>query len=131
MLTRRQYLQISTLGVTGFTQAQAPQGARVTISDDRPTVLMADAATLAGNLRRWPAKSSADRFHVSHWTLPGDSFTWKLNAANAGEYSVVALVRGSGAIVQLPSDRARTPPAAPVHSGWDRVELGALKLAQG
>ena len=131
MLTRRQYLQLSTLGVTGFTRAQAPQGAQVTISDDRPTILMADAATLAGNLRRWPAKSSADRFHVSHWTLPGDSFTWKLNAANAGEYSVVALVRGSGAIVQLASDRARTPPAAPVHSGWDRVELGALKLAQG
>jgi hypothetical protein len=48
MLTRRQYLRLSALGLTGLASARTPQGGAIAIKDDRPTVLMGDGAILKG-----------------------------------------------------------------------------------
>jgi hypothetical protein len=131
MLTRRQYLKLSAAGLAGVAGAQTLPNGVIAIRDDRPTVLMAAAADRTLSLPTEPNLSGFDTPHVSGWSLPTDSFNWTVDAPVAGEYSVVALIRGTGATIQISSDKAHTPPPTAVDTGWDRVSLGTVKLVRG
>jgi hypothetical protein len=131
MFTRREHLkQLSTFGLTALAGEQPPANPAISIKDDRPTVLMGAAASLSGPLRTRPNTTGFDMFHVSNWTQTSDSFTWTLDVPAGGQYGAVALIRGTGATIQL-VDNSRAPLTARVDSGWNRVSLGNLQLVRG
>ena len=131
MLTRRQYLKLSAAGLAGVAGAQTLRNGVIAIRDDRPTVLMGAAADRTLNLLAKPNLGGFETSQVTGWSQSTDSFNWTVDAAEAGEYAVVALIRGTGATVQISSDKAHTPPPTGVATGWDRVNLGTVNLVRG
>jgi hypothetical protein len=101
----------------------------ITIKDDRPTLLMGDAATLRGGLQARAPDHGAKHFHVSHWTKADDSFTWTVQVPSAEELMVEALIRGSASTVELVVGQQRLERR--IHTAWNRVEIGRIRLARG
>lgn len=52
----------------------------VKIYDDRPTVLMADDASLSGRFGVWRERRKVKRFHVTGFTSPNDTMEWVVDS---------------------------------------------------
>ena len=106
----------------------------IAVKSDRPTVLMADAATHHGEFKIVPPANGAKRFHVSRWTREDERFTWVVDSPGAAEYDVTLLVAGKDAEVALGTEGSSPGRAAltvEVNGPWDRVSLGRLPLRKG
>jgi len=101
----------------------------IQIKPDRPTILMADAAVLRGNLEAVPADHGAKRFDVKQWSSAEDSFTWRVNAPEAGEYHVTLLINGFDAEIELISGNHNL--TSLINTKWNRIDLGILPLKSG
>ena len=127
-MDRRRFLGWSILGPAGAAIGQTPSGA-ISVKDDRPTLLMADGAELRGGLKARPPDHGAKRFHVSNWTSPEDSFSWELDAPDAGQFQLTALIRGKISLIEYSVGGAATRKS--VDCGWDRLDLGRIELSRG
>jgi len=102
--------------------------APIAIYDDRPTVLMGDAADHRGTFRVVSPVNGAKHFPVSEWCQAQDSLGWQVDAP-AGDYAVTALIQGYGAEVRLTCEGQTLCVA--IDGDWDRIDLGNLHLSAG
>lgn len=101
----------------------------IPLKSDRSTVLMADAAKLAGRFGVWYSGSRAKRFPISGWNGRGDSLTWYLECPSSEALNVTALIKGQQAEVQLQARQKKL--TKPISTNWNRVELGEITLSAG
>jgi len=115
----------------GQANGAAPPGPSgpIAIKSDRPTLLLGDEASIAGNPKPGVVESGAKRLQVRNWTAAEDSFSWQVNVPESGEFLVTALTRSKGATLALVSSDQRLE--RPVDSVWDRIEMGRLRLTRG
>ena len=103
--------------------------AAIAVRDDRPTLLMGDAAVIHGGIKSVPPDHGAKRFHVSNWKGPDDSLTWTVDVPSHAEFAVTALIRGKAAQIELAGGHKKLE--LPIDTGWNRVDLGTVSLSRG
>jgi hypothetical protein len=101
----------------------------IQIMDDRPTVLMADAANLEGQFLIHPDNRGIKRYDVRGWSSPSDRLCWEVETLRPGIYNATALICGLNAQVVLKGEIDQL--AAGVNTGWDRIELGEIHISTG
>jgi hypothetical protein len=101
----------------------------VVIKHDRPTLLMGDEAEITGALRPGVVGDGCKRLQVRNWNSTADSFTWQVEAPAHGEFRVTALTRSKDAVLEIECGGRRMERR--VSTGWDRIDMGVLKLGRG
>ena len=132
------------IGLNSQTAAQQPNVESQTIpqSGDVPlqlsintvNILKANVAARSATL----TESEAKGFWIQSWNDPQETFAWKVQVANSGEYSLDVLVSGApGSRIEIagPQDRISvTIPEGNDHWGnnWNKIRVpGRLSLPQG
>ena len=113
-LKRREFLasalaMAAPATLIGQANGAAPPGPSgpIAIKSDRPTLLLGDEASIAGNPKPGVVESGAKRLQVRNWTAAEESFSWQVNVPESGEFLVTALTRSKGATLALVSGDQR------------------------
>jgi hypothetical protein len=101
----------------------------IRILDDRPTILMADAANQEGRFLVHPDDRGIKHYDLRGWNSAGDRLCWEVETHSPGTYLVTALIQGADSPVILECGTNQL--AATVNTQWDRMEFGEIHLAAG
>lgn len=92
-------------------------------------MLLGDEAAITGGLRPGIVGDGCKRLQVRNWNVADDSFTWAGGRPGVGEFEVTALRKSKGAVLLLQCGAQKIE--RPVHTAWDRIDMGRLKLSKG